>query len=383
MEVAIIDCYHSEALLSKSMSSHQLIIFFLQRGTSLPQEPTTALLSNNLLYGMAPGRYHLVVESEVDLGYRLCQCCSISRSVTVYTTATELYSPLGVNIASEAVTERPREVVNLAKEARNAVLITIKKESMQKYLFQLRMPASQRPMKTERAKNVLKGLVSGIYISKRLPLDGIEGPDKLTDDLFQKMHDLGIVTMTGGGTIQYNDDNIHRLFNDPKFMDRLLMEDGANPVPQPVPNPPRSQYSSNSQFTPMSLPPQIPPAPQFLPMSLPPQSSEIPQTFETTTESSASCPSSEEALCNVALQVCDDLNQYTNMQVTIGWLLDDVYWRMNCAWGGTEATWVSRVLGIMLDFGVFRLPPTIQSPRFLSYPENYREFPLIQSYSNL
>jgi hypothetical protein len=228
------------------------------------------------------------------------------------------------------VTENPREVLDVAKEARAAILATIKKEGMQKYLLHLRMP-SQRPLKTEKAKNVLRGLLAGIYTSKKHFIEGLEGPEKLTENLLQRMQELGIVTMTVDGVIQYHEVNIDKLSTDPRFLDQLLAEEHEISVPQPT------------------------------------------QAAQTST----SKPADEDTFCSLALQVCEDLAQRRRMQLTVGTLLESVYWRVNCAGGEMDQQWISRVLEFALSFGAFSIPPNIPYSDFLAYPEKYREYQLI------
>jgi len=349
MEVAVVDCYHSEELLSKTFSSPQTVIFCLQRGMRQPQQPTTALSINNLQWGISPGKYHLIVQSEVELGFRLCQFIFMNQNVTVYTTETMLYSPLGVQIVREAGSTKSREEVrpwnftpkpdrlNLEEEAKKAVLIAIKKDAMQKYLSQLGA-FLQRPTKTERAKNVLKGFLTGIYTSKKYNTEDLDNPSQLTDDLFKRLQEEGVVTMSVSGSIQYNDAEIHRLQTDPSFLDLILTDRRAIAPPQPV------LYA---------------------------QPDSMPYYFETST-----CQMDEETLVTTALLVCEDLNKCGQTPVTVGVLLDSVYWRVAGAGMGQNPLLVRRLLEMTLSFQAFYIPRNTNIEDFLVNTERYRNYPL-------
>lgn len=314
----------------------------------MPQEQTTALSSNNLQCGIAAGRYHMSVESEVELGFRLCQLLFSAQRLTVHTTEAELYSPLGLQIVREVVTDMPREELrtvgeagterprggpDLPKVAKTAVIMTIKKDAMQKYLNQLKVPL-QRPNKTDKAKNVLRGFLAGIYMSKKYCCDGLDGPDILTDALFDRMQEEGIVTMTTGNLIYYHEEAIQRLQTDPSFLNQLLTERRVS-------------------------------APQ---VSLPIQSPQNAPTFETT-----ACPVNDEMLGSIAWQVCEDLAQRERTSLTVGELLDCMYWRLGGAGIGIQDQFIRRVLEIILNFGVF----SVSYPDFLANPERYRGYPLV------
>ena len=345
MEVAVVDCYHSEALLSKTFSTPQTVIFCLQQGMRQPQQPTTALSINNLQRGISPGKYHLIVQSEVELGFRLCQLLNSPLRVIVHTTHTVLYSPLGgvqiMGVSEEGRpaegTNRPQPVLNLEEEAKNALLRMIKKEGMQKYVILLG-PSSQRPTKTDKAKNILKTLLSGICISKKQYHESLDVPAQLTDDLFQRLQEEGVVTMSASGSIQYNEPEIRRLQTDPSFLELILTDRRAIAPPQPIP--------------------AAQPSPRVL-------------IHEPTT-----CQMDEETLVTTALLVCEDLNKCGQTPVTVGVLLDSVYWRVAGAGMGQNPLLVRRLLEMTLSFQAFYIPRNMNIEDFLVNTERYRDYPL-------
>ena len=340
MEVTVVDCFHSDSLLSKPITSiSPCTIYFLRIGGSFPSQRTSPLSINNLQSSLSPQAYHILLENEVELGFRLCQLCYMTSNLTVHTTKAELFSQLGVSIIGEVEKVRPRETEDLAQVARNAALIEVKKKGMEKYKLQLQFPAMQRPTKVAKAKNVLNGLISGIYTSKSVYTEGLEGPEAVTEALFTKLEEMGVITTYTNGTISYNDENIRRLCTDKEFFQKLV-EDRPSAQAEPAAVEPRSNAVE-------------------------------PRYSAVETRYTAEEPRTEKY---PVTEIANDVYQYliceVNQTLTVGLLYECVNYYTNARLGTSDKLCIGQVLRLLLQY--LELPVNTDPEDVVLRPERYR-----------
>lgn len=97
----LIDCVTSKDLSRPLSPSTNVVIYCLKRDLLSPPEGSVQLVDFNLHRGNSLQRFHLSVQSEMELGYRLCQLERYHPVIYSSRADTSPFAILGLNLASE------------------------------------------------------------------------------------------------------------------------------------------------------------------------------------------------------------------------------------------------------------------------------------------